>query len=94
MPDIRKLFKNLEKGQGLVEYAVILVLAAVVVIATMFGCIALFIIPIAIPWLERVLAAANDGSTGAWAQLICVGVLLVSTFTSCIPRLSIRIRSS
>lgn len=42
-----------EKGQGLVEYALILLLVAVVVIAFIWFVIVPFILKLAIPWIKN-----------------------------------------
>ncbi len=80
--------KHSEKGQGLVEYALILVLVVVLVIGIPACCL-LVVIPFAFPFLERAIAGAQDGSSTAIAQLVCGGIVVLATFCSIVPRLAV-----
>lgn len=51
-------FNNSEKGQGLVEYAIILLLVAFVVIAILVLLAIYVVIPVAIPWIKGIWEAA------------------------------------
>jgi hypothetical protein len=64
-----------ERGQGMIEYALILVLVAGVVIAVP-ACCMLVLLPFAWPWFVGVVASAQDGSPTAIATLIAL-VLIV-----------------
>lgn len=75
-----------QKGQGLIEYALILMLVAVVVIGV-FSCFWLALIPFFIatvmPWLTATIAAAQDGSSAAITQLVVAGALFLCCLCCC-----------
>ncbi len=78
-------FKD-QKGQGLVEYGIILVLVAIVVMAVI-SCFWLLLIPVFVmsilPWLTATFSAAQEGSQLAQLQLIMSGALLLCCLCCC-----------
>lgn len=80
-----------EKGQGLVEYALILILVAAIVVAIVAGfwaLIALLIIPIiwpwlvstAFPWFTSVVAGVMAGNPASIAIVIILVLVVLLLF--------------
>ncbi len=85
---LAKIHRPGEKGQGLVEYAAILVLAAIVVIVIMAICIGTLIVPLIagggivvfwhqiVSWVTGLVDGIKAGNNAAIATALVIAVIL------------------